>query len=366
MKLEDFYRGTTVAVTGAAGTVGKSLVTMLLDLGCERVFGLDNNEGDLFYLSGKLKDEPRFESFLCDITDIEPLRYFLSGVDFVFHAAAYKNVPVCERSPSLAVRANILGTENVITAARHNGVRRVLFTSSDKAVNPTNVMGTTKLMGERLITAANSLTKGRGTLYTSTRFGNVAGSRGSVVPVFIQQIAAGGPVTLTDKRMTRFIMTLEEATTLVLQSMVMAKGGEAFVTKMPVFKISDLAQVMIEELAPRFGHKPGAIEIVEIGPRPGEKMYEELITDEEIQRTYEQDQLLAVLPAFRNIYNEIDYSEHIARGKQMTHAYNSANEPLAGIEQIRKFVRSLDEIRSIAGTVGDTADHLAVQKAAFG
>lgn len=365
MDLKAFYEGSTVAVTGAAGTVGKALVRMLLGLGCERVFGLDNNEGDLFYLSGVLKDEPRFESFLCDITDIEPLRYFLGGVDYVFHAAAYKNVPVCERSPSLAVQTNIIGTENVILASRHNNVKRVLFTSSDKAVNPTNVMGTTKLMGERLITAANSLTKGAGTLFTSTRFGNVAGSRGSVVPVFIQQIAAGGPVTITDKRMTRFIMTLEEATSLVLQSMVMAKGGEAFVTKMPVFQISDLAQVMVEELAPRFGHRPQDIKIVEIGPRPGEKLYEELITDEEIQRTYEQDELLAVLPAFRNIYNQIDYGDHIKNGRQMGHAYNSANEPVAHIEQVRKFVRSLDEIRSIAGAP-EGADHLAAQKAAFG
>ncbi|MEZ5775086.1 MAG: polysaccharide biosynthesis protein [Hyphomicrobiaceae bacterium] len=365
MSLKAFYEGTTVAVTGAAGTVGKALVKMLLGLGCERVFGLDNNEGDLFYLSGQLKDEPRFESFLCDITDIEPLKYFLTGVDFVFHAAAYKNVPVCERSPSLAVSANIIGTQNVILAARQNGVRRVLFTSSDKAVNPTNVMGTTKLMGERLITAANSLHKGDGTIFSSTRFGNVAGSRGSVVPVFIQQIAAGGPLTLTDRRMTRFIMTLEEATGLVLQSMMAARGGEAFVTKMPVFRITDLAQVMIEELAPRFGHEPQSIEIREIGCRPGEKLYEELITDEEIGRTYEQEQLLAVLPAFRNIYNQIDYSEHMSRGKPMSHAYNSANEAPADIEEVRRFVRSLDEIRSISGGV-EKADHLTAQKAAFG
>lgn len=366
MELKKFYGGRTVAVTGAAGTVGKSLVRLLLEFGCKHVFGLDNNEGDLFYLEGQLKSEPRFEGFLCDITDIEPLRYFFSGVDYVFHAAAYKNVPVCERSPSLAVRANIIGTENVITAARHNEVRRVLFTSSDKAVNPTNVMGTTKLMGERLITAANSLNQGNGTLFASTRFGNVAGSRGSVVPVFIQQIKAGGPVTLTDKRMTRFVMTLEEASALVLQSMMLAKGGETFVTKMPVFRISDLAHVMIEELAPRFGHDPRDIEIVEIGPRPGEKMYEELITDEEVQRTYEQDQLLAVLPAFRNIYNQIDYSAHIKRGKRMQHAYNSANEPVASLDEIRTFVRKLDEIRSISGADSGVGDHLTVQKAAFG
>ena len=282
MDLKLFYEKKQVAVTGAAGTVGKELVKMLLGYGVSRVFALDNNEGDLFYLSEQWRAEPRFEGFLCDIADLETLRFFLSGSDFVFHAAAYKNVPVCERSPSLAVRANIIGTENVIAAARYNNVKRVLFTSSDKAVNPTNVMGTTKLMGERLITAANTLNQGSGTIFSSTRFGNVAGSRGSVVPVFINQIAGGGPITLTHRNMTRFIMTLEEATRLVLESMVLARGGEAFVTKMPVFKITDIAEIMVEELAPKFGFRASDIEIVDIGPRPGEKMYEELITDEEV------------------------------------------------------------------------------------
>lgn len=342
MDLSQFYKGKTVAVTGAAGTVGKALVDRLLELGARRVFGLDNNEGDLFLLTEVYSDKPVFEGFLCDVTELETFNVFLSGVDYVFHAAAFKNVPVCERSPSLAVRSNIIGTQNVIAAARQHGVKRVLFTSSDKAVNPTNVMGTTKLMGERLITAANSLNQGDGTVFASTRFGNVAGSRGSVVPVFIRQIAKGGPITLTDRRMTRFFMSLEEATTLLLESMTLVQGGEAFVTKMPVFRILDLATVMIEELAPIVGRDPKTIDIVEIGPRVGEKMFEELMTAEEIGRTYEIEHLLVVLPAFRNIYDQIDYSPHIQAGARMQRAYNSSNEPAASLEEVRAFVRSLD------------------------
>ena len=347
MQLDDFYRGRTVAVTGAAGTVGSALVEALLALDVRHVFALDNDEGALFELSDCLSHEPRLETFLADIAELESLRYFFSGVDFVFHAAAYKNVPVCERSPSMAVRANIIGTENVISAARSNNVKRVLFTSSDKAVNPTNVMGTTKLMGERLITAANSLNQGQGTIFASTRFGNVAGSRGSVVPIFIRQIAKGGPVTITDPRMTRFIMTLEQATRLLLESMIRARGGESFVTKMPVFRIPDLAAEMIDLIAPAFGHDPARIDTVVTGPRPGEKMFEELVTDEEVARTYEEGELLAVLPAFRNIYDEIDYSGHTAGHARLERAYHSGNEPSATRDEIRAFLPQVGEIADV-------------------
>jgi FlaA1/EpsC-like NDP-sugar epimerase len=182
--------------------------------------------------------------------------------------------------------------------AQTQGLEKVVFTSSDKAVNPTNVMGTSKLMGERLFTAMNFLTNSPApTIFSSTRFGNVLGSRGSVVPLFVQQIAAGGPVRVTDERMTRFVMTLSEAADLVIDSMILAHGGEVFITKMPVLRISDLARVMINRLAPLYGYDPKSIGIEIIGSRPGEKLWEELSTDEEANRLLETDKFLIVMPA---------------------------------------------------------------------
>ena len=262
-----------------------------------------------------------------------------------FHVAAYKHVPACERHPRIAVENNIIGVQNVITAARDCNVKKVLFTSSDKAVNPTNVMGTSKLMGERLMTAANAISRRRDmdTIFASTRFGNVAGSSGSVIQIFDQQIQQGKPITLTDAGMTRFMMTLEESVQLVLDSLEISCGGEVFVTKMPVFKISDLAEVLVEELAPRYGHDPKDIEIKEIGIRPGEKLYEELTTDEEIQRTLEIDKMFIVLPAFRNIYKRIDYEAHHNTGKKASQVYNSADpKMISGKEDVRAFLRELN------------------------
>ena len=189
-------------------------------------------------------------------------------MDIVFHVAAFKHVYLCEYNPFDAVMTNVIGTQNVLKAATASGAERVLFTSSDKAVNPTNVMGSTKLLAERMVTAYNVAPGRDKIVFASSRFGNVIGSRGSVVPVFYKQIKRGGPVTVTDPQMTRFIMTIPEAARLVMEACTLAKGGEVFISKMPVIRIVDLATVMIETLAPEFGHKPEDIEIEYIGARP--------------------------------------------------------------------------------------------------
>lgn len=224
-------------------------------------------------------------------------------------------------------------------AALDAGVKRVLFTSSDKAVNPTNVMGTSKLMGERLMTAANAGRQGVGTVFASTRFGNVLGSRGSVIPIFRRQIAQGGPVTVTDEEMTRFIMTLDDAADLVVRSTFLAKGGEVFVTKMPVVRIADLARVMIEELAPEYGHKPEDIDVNIIGAKAGEKLYEELITDEETRRVIELPNYYAVTPAFRSVYRDVDYRYDGMVETEIKEPYNSSVAPAMTHEEIRSFLR---------------------------
>ncbi len=333
----DFFEGKRVIVTGAAGTVGSELVQRLLKTPAVEIRGVDNHENGLFVLSESLRIEPRFHPFICDVRNGQKLGQMFKNMDYCIHAAALKHVGSSERSPFETVQTNIIGVQNVIQAALDNNLQRVLLTSSDKAVNPTNVMGTTKLMGERLVTAANAMLElTANAVFTSVRFGNVAGSAGSVVPLFCRQIAQGGPITLTDAKMTRFVMTLEEAVRLVLKSLRIAHGGEVFVTRMPVVRIVDLVQVLVDIVAPLYNRKSSEIEVHCIGPRPGEKLYEELTTDEELRRTLDLDELYAVLPAFRNIYDRINYD--YANSRVVAKAYNSSNEPPMSRGVLRSFL----------------------------
>lgn len=340
-----FFFNKTVLVTGGCGTVGREIVRQLLDHAPREIRVVDTNESEIFFLEQELMDHRRHNpgsntSNLCqigDIRDADKLNMMCAGVDIVLHTAALKHVILCERAPFDAVQTNIMGVKNVIQAALLNDVERVIFTSSDKAVNPTNVMGTSKLMGERLITAANSLKMGRRTIFSSTRFGNVLGSRGSVIPIFARQIEAGGPVTLTDKRMTRFIMTLEESCRLVLSAAEKARGGEVFVTKMPVIQIADLARLMIDELAPHYGHSAAKMGLTEIGSKPGEKLYEELMSEEETRRTVELTEMFAVMPAFRSVYEDIAYDYADLVSTTVTDPYVSSPANSLPLETLRAF-----------------------------
>lgn len=334
-----FFSDKRVVVTGASGTVGKKLIQHLVqNYGVGSLIGLDNNESELFFCDQEYSDYPNVHFFLADMRDASKLRNKFAEADIVFHAAALKHVILCEHSPFDAVQTNILGIQNVIEAAKDCNVQTVIFTSSDKAVNPTNVMGSSKLMGERLITAANSTRRNHKPVFASTRFGNVLGSRGSVIPIFREQIRKGGPITLTDPDMTRFIMSIEEATRLVIDSAVLAQGGEVFVTKMPVIRIQDLAEVMIRELAPRYGHPPEAIKIQVIGAKSGEKLYEELMNSEEMRRTVELSDYFSVLPAFRSIYQDIAYDYPDVVSREIDNPYNSANEAPLDQEALRRFL----------------------------
>ncbi len=176
------------------------------------------------------------------------------------------------------------------------------------------------------------------TIFTSTRFGNVLGSNGSVVPVFRGQIASGGPVTLTDRRMTRFVMSVDQAIRLVIDSCMLAKGGEVFITKMPVLRIEDLAKAMIEELAPSYGMKPGDIDLIETGVKPGEKMFEELMNSEETRRAIELERYFVVLPAFRNIYSDISYDYSDMVSDRVDRPYISSDERAMTTDEIRSFL----------------------------
>ncbi|HFD78954.1 MAG TPA: polysaccharide biosynthesis protein, partial [Gammaproteobacteria bacterium] len=343
------WQGKRVLITGVCGTVGEELLRQVIQLQPREVIGIDNNESELFFLDQAYAGNDRVFLYLGDIRDRDKLMRKMRDVDIVLHAAALKHVILCERTPRDAVLSNILGAQNIIDAALANGVERVLFTSSDKAVNPTNVMGTSKLMGERLMTAANAHRRGASPVFASTRFGNVLGSRGSVIPLFLKQIRAGGPVTLTDPAMTRFIMTLEDAVRLVLDTVFLAKGGEVFVTKMAVAGIKDLAEVMIEEVAPRFGHRSEDISVTVIGSKAGEKLYEELMNDEETRRTIELDRYFVVVPAFRSVYEDIEYEYDGCSEQGIDRPYNSSVEPVMSKEQLRQYLRD----KNLLGTGHD-------------
>jgi len=335
-----FFQGKRVLVTGACGTIGAQLVAMLLEkyYGVLEVIALDNNEQGMFLLEQQFLRDPRARFFLADIRDRDKLCRKMQGIDIVFHAAAFKHVVLCERSPFEAVQTNIVGVQNIIYAACENNVEKVIFTSSDKSVNPTKVMGTSKLMGERLMTAANSSYFENGPIFTSTRFGNVLGSSGSVIPVFHRQISEGGPVTLTHRDMTRFIMSIEQAVRLVLDSAIEARGGGVFITKMPIIRIEDLAKVMIKELAPMYGYRPDQVQITEIGTKPGEKLYEELMSEEETRRALELEKYFVVLPAFRGMYKKINYEYDDLVSSTVTNPYNSSNEQPMTQDALRKFL----------------------------
>jgi len=246
--------GHNVLLTGGAGSVGKSLLPHILedDPAVLRIF--DNSESGLADLQRQFSDDCL--RFLAgDVRDSERLERAMEDIDIVIHTAAMKHVDVCEYNPFEAVKTNVLGIQNVVDTAIDAGVERVVFTSSDKAVDPANTMGTTKLLGERLITAGNKHS-GRSELrFISVRFGNILNSSQSVVPLFTQQIRDGGPVTLTDKRMTRFFLSYDDVYDLISQAIEKTEGGEVFVYKMPAIKIEDLAEAMIDVFAPQFGHE---------------------------------------------------------------------------------------------------------------
>ena len=333
-----FFADRTILITGGVGTVGRALLDKVLACSPREVRVLDNTETGLFMLADELRGRDEVNCFLGDVRDPVKLEAVLGGVDMIFHAAAFKHVVLSEYNPFEAVQTNILGVQNIIQQAIRAKVKRVIFTSSDKAANPTNVMGTSKLMGERLITAANIVSQDPNRVFSSTRFGNVLGSRGSVVPVFARQIAAGGPLTLTDPRMTRFIMTTDQAADLILRAAFLARGGEVFVSKMPATRIPDLARVMVEELAPAYGYDPAKLEIQEIGAKPGEKLYEELLTEDEAGHSLELNDLFVTVPAFRGLYRQQDYDFPGARTADRR-PYTSAEAQCLDIDQLRRFVR---------------------------
>ncbi|MFI5254343.1 MAG: SDR family NAD(P)-dependent oxidoreductase [Candidatus Limnocylindrales bacterium] len=321
-------RGRRVLVTGGSGTIGAALVATLLDANVDvvRVFGRD--ETKQFYQRMALGGRGDVRFLIGDIRDRDRLIKATEGIDVVFHCAALKHVESGEYNPFEVTQTNVVGTQNVIDACLASGVGTMILTSSDKAANPTSVMGASKLLAEKLVTAATNYRGRHRTIFASVRFGNVLGSRGSALELFGRQIAAGGPVTVTDPNMTRFVMTTQRSVELALVASQIARGGEVFVFKMPVATLADLVAAAIDVVAPTVGRDPRSIATSSIDPRPGEKPYEELMTAEESTRARDIGEMYAMLPAIE--MHEDVIAAYRAAERAPVGAYRSDGiEPLA-------------------------------------
>jgi FlaA1/EpsC-like NDP-sugar epimerase len=283
--------GSTILITGGTGSFGNRVAHHLLDQEPAeiRIFSRDEKKQwemqraypQLRYVVGDVRDRPR-------------LAEAMRGVEYVFHAAALKQVPVCEIAPAEALKTNSIGSLNVCEAATAAGVRTVVALSTDKAVKPINAMGITKALMEKIVCAQNLYESG--TIFACVRYGNVMGSRGSVIPLFREQIARGEPLTVTVPEMTRFMMTLDESVDLVLRALTTAKGGEIFVRKAPACTVIDLADAMRR----RNSHRGAEHEIRIVGVRPGEKIHEILVNEYEMQRATEEDDYFVIHPEYRH------------------------------------------------------------------
>lgn len=295
---QKFLKNKVVLVTGGTGSIGSALVKELLKYPVKQVRVFSRGEHKQYLLQQQLSKIPisKVNFIIGDIRDKDQVLLAMESVDIVFNSAAMKHVPLCESNPFEAIKTNVLGTQNLIDAARDKNVKNFVHISTDKAAMPVNVMGATKLLSEKIVITAgeNNVNKGGRTIFSVVRFGNVFGSRGSVAPLFYEQIKQGGPVTLTDPNMTRFMMKIPEATDLVLKAALLSKGGELFIFKMPVIKIRDLALAMIEYLVPKFGQNKSKVKIKVIGKLRGEKIYEYLMANEETGDLYENQTMFCV------------------------------------------------------------------------
>jgi UDP-N-acetylglucosamine 4,6-dehydratase/5-epimerase len=342
MDIASFYRGKRILVTGGVGSIGSHLVRKILKYEPENIRVFDNNESALFDLEQEL-NSLKIRPLIGDIRDKERLTMAMEGVDIVFHAAALKHVPLCEFNPFDAVKTNVIGTQNVIEGAYDQGVKKVITISTDKAVNPSNVMGATKLLAERLTISANSYRGKKRTVFSCVRFGNVLNSRGSVVPLFVKQIQNGGPITVTHPDMRRFYMDIPSAAHLILTAGMLSCGNEIFIMKMPTLRIMDLAEVMREKYAPRYGYNPEDIPIEVIGVRCGEKVDEVLMALDETICAFENSEMYLVLPK-KIPYVDYSPSNMVPPGFQPTTVNSSLSEDarLVTKEEIRSLLCDLD------------------------
>ncbi|NOQ55760.1 MAG: NAD-dependent epimerase/dehydratase family protein [Nanohaloarchaea archaeon] len=309
--MKSLFENKTIMITGGTGSIGTEMIRKLLRFNPKALRIFDIDETKQFEMQHELKDYDNIRYLLGDIRDKDRILRAMENVDIVFHMAALKHVYSCEYNPFEAVKTNVLGTQNVIDSALANNVDKVIFTSSDKAVNSCNVMGSTKMLCERLVTAANFSRGAKRTKFTTVRFGNVLGTRGSVLPLFIEQARKGQPLTVTDINMTRFVMSMSESLNLLLKTTQIAQGGEIFILKMPVIRPIDLANHIIKEYGSGNSDLPEHSRIKIIGNKAGEKMFEELMTLDESKRSFEAQDMFIVLPEQQELRGMINTQLYI-------------------------------------------------------
>ncbi|RHQ01241.1 UDP-N-acetylglucosamine 4,6-dehydratase (inverting) [Roseburia sp. AM51-8] len=324
--------GKTILVTGGTGSFGNQFVEYVLKhYQPKKIIIYSRDEYKQFIMQNKFKQyEDIMRYFIGDVRDLNRMRRAFEGVDYVIHAAALKQVPACEYNPMEAIKTNINGATNVIDAALDCGVKKVVALSTDKAVNPINLYGGTKLVSDKLFIAGNSYSGQRKTTFSIVRYGNVAGSRGSVIPFFRNVVANGGTeLPITDYKMTRFWISLEEGVQLVIKALCEARGGETFISKIPSFKVTDLAQAIL----------PGC-SMPEVGIREGEKLHEVMVTKEDAMHTYEYDKNYVIYP-YMNWWHE---DMIIPGGKKLEYGfeYNSGNNTeWLNVEQLRTLLEDV-------------------------
>ncbi|WP_374537085.1 polysaccharide biosynthesis protein [Chitinimonas taiwanensis] len=324
-------------ITGGTGSFGNTVLKRFLDTDVKQIviFSRDEKKQEDMRIA-LCNSKIRF--VIGDVRNYESVSHAMRGVDFVFHAAALKQVPSCEFYPMEAVQTNVIGTENVLNAAIANNVRRVVLLSTDKAVYPINAMGISKAMAEKVMVAKSRNIPEGGTVLCATRYGNVMASRGSVIPLFIEKIKAGQPLTITDPNMTRFLMSLEDSVDLVLHAFEHGQQGDIFVQKAPASTIADLAIALTEMFA-------GEGETKVIGTRHGEKLYESLVSREEMAKAEDRGRYYRI-PADNR---DLNYDKYILEGEPSANEvddYTSHNTERLSVPQIKELLLSLDYVRS--------------------
>ena len=323
----------TILITGGTGSFGKSFTRYVLKhYQPKKIIIYSRDEYKQFVMQNELKEyDSVMRYFIGDVRDKDRLKRAFEGVDYVIHAAALKQVPACEYNPNEAIRTNINGAQNVIDAALDTNVKKVIALSTDKAVNPVNLYGGTKLVSDKLFVAANAYSGTKDISFAIVRYGNVAGSRGSIIPLFHNIIKNGGTeLPITDMRMTRFWISLTEGVELVIKALREAKGGETFISKIPSFRVPDLAEAML----------PGC-RLKEIGIRPGEKLHEIMVTTEDSFNTYEYDKHYIVYPQM--VFNDRQVPDLSGKKVEEGFSYSSGtNSEWLSVDDLRERLKEVE------------------------